>query len=106
MSFEFNESELDTDSDEERYEIVTHDKNQQELFQTGKHTESESEIDYSDDDSDLSQSQSQIIENEQELNEVIKRTKLDKDTIVEKLARMLVVFSKIMQSNHVFRDMF
>ena len=37
---------------------------------------------------------------------MLKRNKKDKDVVIEKLARMLIVFTKIMQSNYVFRDVF
>ena len=36
----------------------------------------------------------------------MKLNQKDKDFKIEKLARMLVVFSKIMQSNHIFKEVF
>ena len=108
-SFEYRESELDTDSsEEEKYDIIEHhQKNAFGLF--GENNENQSETDsndeYSDDESNQSLSRS-VVDNEYELKEKLKRTKKEKDTIIEKLARMLIVFTKIMQSNYVYRDVF
>ena len=46
-----------------------------------------------------------MMEND-ERREILKFNQKEKDFRIEKLARMLIVFSKILQSNYIFKEVF
>ena len=104
-SFEYRESELDTDSSEEgeKFDMVSHEQKFDLDPHNANNSDSESDEDYSDTDSNISRSQ---VGEGHELNDMLKKNKKDKDVVIEKLARMLIVFTKLLQSNYIYRDLF
>ena len=101
-SFEYHQSELDTESSDE-FDIV--ENNDKDIFNEDAENQSEQQSENSDDNDSYSSQSRSILEND-ERREALKFNQKETDHKLEKLARMLVVFSKILQSNYIFKEIF